>query len=436
MFFTESYRNMADIGPTTFNTRWGRDTGYKDQGSNTKNPVERQWIRYAPNNLYSATLGDQMVAVHKKMSPHSVTDLMLMVYGRDELVPTFGATNPSASSTLLNWMQAFAGYTSDPEIVSQNGLNGGFFRMPINVDPFTQDDKLGMQNGPMLHPHCISFPKQESPNETYILDYTNSDDNLFEAVDPIALVGPHLIEDLVFTDESPFYSTKATQVFEFVPFDPAASQPGFMPFAYHLRLKNSWESLKDPQMGAALADLEHSLFGAYAYVRDAFTDEGSNYSTAPWSRPPLLQKQKILDTINDSPYFSPESKSGLEKLAVDMRDISPRAMERMKQLRASGEVTATEHALLYPGPAYTWTFYSPGVLNDSDNSALTRRAYLAIQPYIRRTVGAGGISFDVNGDLFRVKKESSDTPLLTESERRIREQFQKGFVERIKNARG
>ena len=90
-----------------------------------------------------------------------------------------------------------------------------------------------------------------------------------------------------------------------------------------------------------------------------------------------------------------------------------------------------ERVLGYNGPCYTSVLYSPGLIQDTDMN--TSETYLAIQPLLRRALGAGGFTHQPDGTALRINKNST-VPFLSDEERERRERFQQGFVEYQKSS--
>lgn len=433
MAFGTVYKEIAQYVPDLVLIREGRKPDLtRIPVVHSQDPLEEIRLRYSPDTIGQYTTDEQTISIVDKIAPHSITDFMLMVTAKDKEVVTFKDCTPASLRELFCLLYGFAKFATESETINSFGLKGGFFRIGINIDKGTQD-RGGIQGERFLHPHCICFEDANgSLNSKPLNLYDHKSDVVFNSVDPLTLSGPQIMRDLIFTSGSRFYAGKIKDVFDVMPFDINPTQYKKFPLAIYLRLKNSWESLKDPAMYVALQELEDKMEAVYSLIKSAFTGLNDPYHNIPWERPTLLDKKEIAQNINELEGLSCESKHGLELLSNELRSISPKVMQRLKRMRENWNISSAEQLLTLAGLAYTAVFFSPGKIDQIRDceGKWQKEAYLAIQPILRRPSGSGGLNFDQDGNIFKIER-GNHSPLLSDCEKQIRKNFQTKYTEYV-----
>ncbi len=368
--------------------------------SSDLNPAQALLERFKPDIAAKEVVDEQTIALVEKRDPHTMTEAMLAVFGHDRPVITFADASPKARSVLLRWIHSFVEYATEPATIAEHDLDGGFLRIGTNIDHKT-GDRGGLQGVRTLHPHCLCFSKTPTAPEVRKLDFSKPDHETLSVVDPLATLGPQIIADYYKAGALPksiynaFYAV-------------SADNTDVMPFAFNLRLKDSWDSLLDPRTGDGLADLDFGLQRIYNDVRMAITGTDSKELSQPWQRPPILDFDQAKRNIDALPHLSSESREGLYRLAASLRTIPQPVMDRLRKARTAGAVTSAEKILAFAGLAYGMTFYSPGTIEAMrSDSNWKKPAYLAVQPALIRSSGVAGFNSDDKRELFKVVRSKA-----------------------------
>jgi hypothetical protein len=391
--------------------------------SQALDPASALQERLAPDILGQESIDGQTLIIVDKSNPHSLTDVMISVFGSDKPVISFADASNETRQKVLEWMLGFATYVTTDEVNSSFDLTDGFMRIGINIDHETQD-RGGLQGMRTLHPHCLCFSKLGETSPVHTLDL-NARDDLLSIVDPLAHVGPRIIRDHFQAGSFP------DSIYETFEVNDEGDEEKVMPFAFNMRLKDSWGTLLQPIMGQAFADLDTTMQRIYLDIRTAVTGTDPGHKLETWQRYSVLDPDSAARNIDALPHLSNESRDSLKLMASSLRTISPEVMNRLRVARAAGKVSFAEKILAYAGLAYGLTLYSPGTIGEMrDKDGWRGNAYVAVQPFLRRPPGVAGLNFDSEGHLFKIERHRGAKPMSL-GEEVLRQTFQKGFVESL-----
>ena len=418
------YRDIAVIAPQEYYVRPGHTTAYHTPANRHahEDPLMAQILRFEQDSIAWVDTPEARLAIVDKASPHVVTEAMIAVFGLKNNVLSFSDATHNVGRQILKWMHGYVQFATGVTTTEQFGTHESFIRIGINIDHETSD-RGSLQGVRLLHPHCITFPTiPEGERAMMPLDFSRPNGEIASIIDPLAKLGPAILQEHfkagVFSDSVYAHFSEA-----------APDEPGMMPLAFNLRMKHSWDTLLSDTATIALADLDATMNNVYKRIRSAVVNEDT-LPIDPWQRYTLRPPETREQNIATLPVLSEKTKSDLMALVSILRNVDPRKMTLLKNARAAGAVSIAERFLSYRGLAYSLCLYSPGTVTDIQLQSNTMPAYIAVQPFLRRSSGTAGVNVDAEGCLFKVDRQAA-VKILTPGEEQKRRMYHAAFAQHI-----